>query len=235
MLRRRRRAPDCRRCSPAPADPAAGGCPSTPGCRCCWSGRGRRSAARARPVSWPPRWAISAPPGWSLTAARPRDPARLRGGRRPRRGVQRAARRCAVRGADPARHVASASVGTALITSSLAVAVAAPVTHLEHPLVWPDPDLSYLFGSLAVRDRAAGGRRRAGVHPGDGRGAVGHRRPRSCRADSGDRGGRPADRRAARSGCPSCRATAAACSTVSVDSGLTLTLARGDPACSSRC
>jgi H+/Cl- antiporter ClcA len=40
--------------------------------------------------------------------------------------------------------------GTALITSSLAVAVAAPVTHLEHPLVWPDADLSYLFGFLAV-------------------------------------------------------------------------------------
>lgn len=35
-------------------------------------------------------------------------------------------------------------VGTALITSSLAVAVAAPVTHLEVPLHWPDPDLSYL-------------------------------------------------------------------------------------------
>ncbi len=29
-------------------------------------------------------------------------------------------------------------IGTALITSSLAVAVAAPVTHLEHPLHWPD-------------------------------------------------------------------------------------------------
>ncbi|WP_264059348.1 chloride channel protein [Mycolicibacterium psychrotolerans] len=40
--------------------------------------------------------------------------------------------------------------GTALITSSLAVAVAAPVTHLQHPLVWPDADLSYLFGFLAV-------------------------------------------------------------------------------------
>ncbi|RZT26078.1 H+/Cl- antiporter ClcA [Mycobacterium sp. BK558] len=40
--------------------------------------------------------------------------------------------------------------GTALITSSLAVAVAAPVTHLEHPLVWPDADLSYLFGFLAL-------------------------------------------------------------------------------------
>lgn len=40
--------------------------------------------------------------------------------------------------------------GTALITSSLAVAVAAPVTHLEHPLVWPQADLSYLFGALAV-------------------------------------------------------------------------------------
>lgn len=37
------------------------------------------------------------------------------------------------------------AVGTALITSSLAVAVSAPVTHLEHALVWPDPNLSYLF------------------------------------------------------------------------------------------
>lgn len=41
-------------------------------------------------------------------------------------------------------------VGTALITSSLAVAVAAPVTHLTHPLVWPDAGLSYLFALLAV-------------------------------------------------------------------------------------
>lgn len=42
------------------------------------------------------------------------------------------------------------AVGTALITSSLAVAVAAPVTHLEHPLVWPDARLSYLLGFLAL-------------------------------------------------------------------------------------
>ncbi|MGO4444246.1 chloride channel protein [Mycobacterium sp. 2YAF39] len=41
-------------------------------------------------------------------------------------------------------------VGTALITSSLAVAVAAPVTHLEHPLSWPDAKTSYLFGFLAL-------------------------------------------------------------------------------------
>ncbi|MBJ7337713.1 chloride channel protein [Mycolicibacterium sp.] len=37
------------------------------------------------------------------------------------------------------------AVGTALITSSLAVAVSSPVTHFEHSLVWPDPALSYLF------------------------------------------------------------------------------------------
>jgi H+/Cl- antiporter ClcA len=42
------------------------------------------------------------------------------------------------------------ALGTALITSSLAVAVAAPVTHLEHALTWPDADLSYLFALLAV-------------------------------------------------------------------------------------
>ena len=42
------------------------------------------------------------------------------------------------------------ALGTALITSSLAVAVAAPVTHLEHPLVWPDFRLSYLFAFLAL-------------------------------------------------------------------------------------
>jgi H+/Cl- antiporter ClcA len=41
------------------------------------------------------------------------------------------------------------AVGTALITSSLAVAVSAPVTHLEHSLVWPDPKLSHLFVLLA--------------------------------------------------------------------------------------
>jgi chloride channel protein, CIC family len=37
-----------------------------------------------------------------------------------------------------------------LITSSLAVAVASPVTHLEHALTWPDAKLSYLFGFLAL-------------------------------------------------------------------------------------
>ncbi|GAB7068882.1 chloride channel protein [Mycobacterium hodleri] len=41
------------------------------------------------------------------------------------------------------------AVGTALITSSLAVAVSSPVTHLEHALVWPDATLSYLFVLLA--------------------------------------------------------------------------------------
>ena len=42
------------------------------------------------------------------------------------------------------------AVGTALITSSLAVAVASPVTHLEHALRWPDVRLSYLFVFLAL-------------------------------------------------------------------------------------
>lgn len=42
------------------------------------------------------------------------------------------------------------TVGTALITSSIAVAVAAPVTHLEVPLHWPNPDLSYLLTGFAV-------------------------------------------------------------------------------------
>lgn len=44
------------------------------------------------------------------------------------------------------------ALGTALITSSLAVAVAAPVTHLEHSLVWPDVQSSYLllFLGLAI-------------------------------------------------------------------------------------
>jgi H+/Cl- antiporter ClcA len=42
------------------------------------------------------------------------------------------------------------ALGTALITSSLAVAVASPVTHLEHALKWPDAKLSYLFGFLAL-------------------------------------------------------------------------------------
>ncbi len=42
------------------------------------------------------------------------------------------------------------AVGTALITSSLAVAVASPVTHLVHPLTWPDQRLSYLFVFLAL-------------------------------------------------------------------------------------
>lgn len=42
------------------------------------------------------------------------------------------------------------AVGTALITSSLAVAVASPITHFEHPLVWPNSQLSYLFVLLAL-------------------------------------------------------------------------------------
>lgn len=42
------------------------------------------------------------------------------------------------------------ALATALITSSIAVAVAAPVTHLAHPLDWPDAELSYLLGFLAL-------------------------------------------------------------------------------------
>jgi H+/Cl- antiporter ClcA len=42
------------------------------------------------------------------------------------------------------------AVGTALITSALAVAVASPVTHFEHVLTWPDARLSYLFAFLAL-------------------------------------------------------------------------------------
>lgn len=42
------------------------------------------------------------------------------------------------------------ALGTALITSSLAVAVAAPVTHLEHSLVWPDVQSSYLLLFLGL-------------------------------------------------------------------------------------
>ena len=42
------------------------------------------------------------------------------------------------------------AVGAALITSSLAVAVASPVTHLEHALTWPTAGLSYLFAFLAL-------------------------------------------------------------------------------------
>jgi H+/Cl- antiporter ClcA len=41
-------------------------------------------------------------------------------------------------------------VGTALITSSLAVAVASPVTHETAPLDWPDPQLSYLLVAFAL-------------------------------------------------------------------------------------
>ena len=42
------------------------------------------------------------------------------------------------------------AIGAALITSSLAVAVATPVTHFEHALAWPDAKLSYLFAVLAL-------------------------------------------------------------------------------------
>ncbi|HEX5143769.1 MAG TPA: chloride channel protein, partial [Mycobacterium sp.] len=41
-------------------------------------------------------------------------------------------------------------LGTALITSSLAVAVAAPVTHYEVVLPWPGPQYLPLFGALTV-------------------------------------------------------------------------------------
>ena len=41
-------------------------------------------------------------------------------------------------------------VGTALITSALAVAVASPVTHEATPLHWPDPQLSYLLTAFAL-------------------------------------------------------------------------------------
>lgn len=42
------------------------------------------------------------------------------------------------------------AVGAALITSSLAVAVASPVTHAAAPLDWPDPQLSYLLTGFAL-------------------------------------------------------------------------------------
>ncbi len=42
------------------------------------------------------------------------------------------------------------AVGTALITSSLAVTVASPLTHEVPPLDWPDPQLSYLLTAFAV-------------------------------------------------------------------------------------
>lgn len=41
-------------------------------------------------------------------------------------------------------------VGTALITSSLAVAVASPVTHERHPLQWPDPGWTLGLSALAL-------------------------------------------------------------------------------------
>jgi H+/Cl- antiporter ClcA len=42
------------------------------------------------------------------------------------------------------------ALGATLITSSLAVAVASPVTHFEQVLRWPDAKLSYLFAILAL-------------------------------------------------------------------------------------
>ncbi len=42
------------------------------------------------------------------------------------------------------------ALGAALITSSLAVAVASPVTHLEHAVTWPQAEMSYLFAFLAL-------------------------------------------------------------------------------------
>ncbi|MDH6197612.1 H+/Cl- antiporter ClcA [Mycobacterium frederiksbergense] len=42
------------------------------------------------------------------------------------------------------------ALGAALITSSLAVAVASPVTHAEVPLTWPAPQMSYLLTAFAL-------------------------------------------------------------------------------------
>jgi H+/Cl- antiporter ClcA len=42
------------------------------------------------------------------------------------------------------------ALGAALLTSSLAVAVASPVTHEVPPLQWPDPSLSYLLAAVAL-------------------------------------------------------------------------------------
>src|SRR5262245_20598353 len=42
------------------------------------------------------------------------------------------------------------AVGTALITSSLVVPVASPVTHLEPALTWPQASLSHVFAFLAL-------------------------------------------------------------------------------------
>jgi H+/Cl- antiporter ClcA len=42
------------------------------------------------------------------------------------------------------------AVGTALITSSLAVALASPVTHESAPLDWPNPQLSFLLAAFAL-------------------------------------------------------------------------------------
>lgn len=42
------------------------------------------------------------------------------------------------------------AVGAALITSSLAVATASPITHEAAPLDWPDPQLSYLLAAFAL-------------------------------------------------------------------------------------
>jgi H+/Cl- antiporter ClcA len=42
------------------------------------------------------------------------------------------------------------ALGTALITSSLAVAVASPVTHDATPLDWPNPQLSYVLTAFAL-------------------------------------------------------------------------------------
>ena len=85
------------------------------------------------------------------------------------------------------------AMGTALITSSLAVAVASPVTHLEHALTWPEAGLSYLFVLLALADRAARARGRVGVQRGDGAGPA-ETADRVMDADSRDRVGRAAGR-----------------------------------------
>lgn len=42
------------------------------------------------------------------------------------------------------------ALGTALLTSAIAVTVASPVTHEETPLHWPDPSLSYVLTAFAV-------------------------------------------------------------------------------------
>ena len=101
------------------------------------------------------------------------------------------------------------AVGTALITSSLAVAVASPVTHEAAPWTGRIPNCLICLRFSRSCSRRCALRRGFGIQPGHGLCTAGDD-DEVLGADPGDRGRGTAHRASVRSGGPSCPATARA-------------------------